>query len=370
MTDPPEPQAAMSEPEKTPERVEPDAGEPGCEESGRTSPTSALMYAAALIIVLAGIKLSTTIVVPFLLATFVAILTSPFVSSLTRRKIPRPLSVAIVILVLLGVLTVFSVVVSSSVNALTQSLPRYQVAVNQQIVDGIARLEREGVQVSQEALVSALDPSAIFGVTSAVLSASAGIASTIILVLLVAAFMMLEAPGLHSKLERLLERLLDSVNDDPLAHATTQVQRYLVVKTNTSAATGLIAGVYVWFWGVDLALFWGLLAFALNYIPNIGSFLAAIPPVILALVLLGTGPALGVAIGYISINMIIGSIIEPRYMGQTLGLSPTVILLSLIFWGWMLGPVGALLSAPLTMIVKIMCDHIDQWNWLGDLLEQ
>lgn len=333
------------------------------------SKLSALFFTAALIIILAGVKASTVIIVPFLLATFIAILSSPLIGKMTSRKVPRPLAVGVIILTLLGLLTGISVVVTTSINSLTASLPKYQSKLMSHVTYITDTLKAQNIIISQEQIQQMLDPGAIIDVSSSILSATAEAASHLVLILLVAAFMMLEGPKLHAKLERLLERMLDTLNDDPLEHATQQIQRYLVVKTGTSAVTGIIAGIYVGIWGLELAVFWGFLAFVLNYIPTIGSILAALPPIALAWVLLGTGPAFGIWLGYLIINMIIGNIIEPRLMGRTLGLSPTIILLSLLFWGWMLGPFGALISAPLTMIIKIICDHIDRWNWFGDLLE-
>ena len=122
------------------------------------------------------------------------------------------------------------------------------------------------------------------------------------------------------------------------------LQKYLAMKTLTSLATGLLAGLWVWLLGVDFPVFWGLIAFLFNYVPNIGSFVAAVPAVLMAIVQYGGATGLLVAAGYVVINITIGGVIEPNFMGDSVGLSPLVVFMSLVFWGWMLGGVGMLLS--------------------------
>ena len=120
--------------------------------------------------------------------------------------------------------------------------------------------------------------------------------------------------------------------------------------------------------GVDFAILWGLVAFLLNYVPIIGSIIAAIPAILLALIQLGVAPALLTCLGYVVVNVIFGSILEPRFMGRGLGLSTLVVFLSLVFWGWILGPVGMILSVPLTMIVKIALESSDDTHWIAVML--
>jgi predicted PurR-regulated permease PerM len=146
------------------------------------------------------------------------------------------------------------------------------------------------------------------------------------------------------------------------------VNHYMFIKTLVSLVTGLLVTVMVTILGVDLPLLWGLLAFALNFVPNIGSVIAGLPPVLLTLVQLGPLRALLVAIGYVVINLLIGSVLEPRFLGRGLGLSTLVVFLSLLFWGWLLGPVGMLLSVPLTMTAKIALDSREDTRWLAVLL--
>jgi predicted PurR-regulated permease PerM len=124
----------------------------------------------------------------------------------------------------------------------------------------------------------------------------------------------------------------------------------------------------MWLIGVDYPVLWGVLAFMLNFVPNIGSIIAAVPAVMLALVQWGVSSAVIVAAVYVAVQVMIGSIIEPKFMGRGLGLSTLVVFVSLVFWGWVLGPVGMLLSVPLTITVKLALDSKPETQWLGHLL--
>jgi predicted PurR-regulated permease PerM len=148
----------------------------------------------------------------------------------------------------------------------------------------------------------------------------------------------------------------------------TSVNNYLAIKTLVSIATGVIVSVMLWAFGLDFFLLWGVLAFLLNYIPNIGSIIAAVPAMSLALLQLGPTAAGFIGLGYLTINTVMGNVVEPRYLGRGLGLSTLVVFISLIFWGWLLGTVGMLLSVPLTMIIKIALENSAEGNWFAVLL--
>ena len=149
---------------------------------------------------------------------------------------------------------------------------------------------------------------------------------------------------------------------------TESVNRYLALKTMFSLLTGVVIWIWLAILGVDFSLLWGLVAFLLNFVPNIGSIIAAIPAVLMALIQLGMGSALLTSLGYVVVNVVVGSIIEPKFMGRGLGLSTLVVFLSLVFWGWVLGPVGMVLSVPLTMILKIALESNEDTRWVAILL--
>lgn len=186
------------------------------------------------------------------------------------------------------------------------------------------------------------------------------------LIFLTVIFILLEASSFPAKLHAILDNAESS-----LAHFekfTTDVQRYLAIKTSTSLLTGIAIMLWLMTVGVDYPPLWGLLAFMLNYIPNIGSIIAAIPTILLALIQLGIGAAVWVTLGYLVVNNIVGNIIEPKFMGRGLGLSSLVVFLSLVFWGWVFGPVGMFLSVPLTMTVKTALGSSEETRWIATLL--
>jgi predicted PurR-regulated permease PerM len=186
------------------------------------------------------------------------------------------------------------------------------------------------------------------------------------LIFILAIFLLLEAGTLTAKMAAAFGE--GHVHLETFRQLFEDINRYLVIKTWISLLTGLLAGVLCAAAGVDFPVLWGVLAFVLNYVPNIGSIVAAIPPTLLALLRLGSGASLAVAAGYVVINTVLGNMVEPRVMGNGLGLSPFVVLLSLVFWGWVLGPIGMLLSVPLTMAVKIATESSDQTRWIAVLL--
>jgi predicted PurR-regulated permease PerM len=186
------------------------------------------------------------------------------------------------------------------------------------------------------------------------------------LVLLISVFLVVESGSIAQKL-RGTDRL-GRFDVQVLKGAARDVQRYLLIKTVTSASTGLLIAGLTSVVGLGHSLLFGLIAFILNYIPSIGSILASIPAIALCLLTLGWFPAFGLAAGYFLINLVIGILIEPRWAGQATDLSPSVVVLSMVFWGFVLGPIGALLSVPLTIIVRITASQSSEWSWLAMLL--
>ena len=188
------------------------------------------------------------------------------------------------------------------------------------------------------------------------------------LIILTVVFLLIEAAGFTQKFLTINKADSSSDGEDFTHVFVDKLRSYMSMKTIISMATGIIIGVAMWLIGVDYPVLWGVLAFMLNFVPNIGSIIAAVPAVILTLVQLGFTSALLVAAVYVAVNILIGSIIEPKYMGKGLGLSTLVVFVSLVFWGWVLGPVGMLLSVPLTITVKLALDSKPETRWLGHLL--
>jgi predicted PurR-regulated permease PerM len=326
-----------------------------------------LLTAAALVVVIAGLRAAQKLVIPFLLATFLAIICSPVVGWLQRRRVPKLLSVTLVVLALMAVLAGVGALVGGSVNEFAESIPSYQTGLNSLLRSWSAWFDRFEVDLPSLEVMDYVNPGALIGLLRDGLKGLASTLSNAFLIIVTMVFILLEAASFPVK----VRAAFGDLQGEPLhlSHVTTQVQRYLAVKTVISLVTGSAIAVWSAVLGLDFALVWGLLAFLLNYIPNIGSIIAAIPAVLFALVQLGPGSALLVGVGYLVVNTVLGNIVEPNLMGRTLGLSTLVVFVSLVFWGWVWGPVGMLLSVPLTMIIKIFLEASDDLKWLAVMLD-
>lgn len=321
---------------------------------------------AALVIIIAGAKTASALLVPFLLAIFISIIcVGPF-QGLQKLKVPAPLALLLVIAtVMLAGLMVVSLV-GSSVSDFTRDLPTYQQQLQGQTLLLVDWLEKVGIVISKELLLEHFNPGAVMQSAASMLAKAGGALTNSFLILLTVIFILFEAAGMPAKIKAAFPNNRNSLPS--FEKFIDSVRQYLAIKTLISFATGVIVTIGLTLLGLDYSLLWGLLAFLLNYVPNIGSIIAAVPAVLLAVVQLGPGQALAVASIYLAVNVIMGNAIEPRFMGRKLGLSSLVVFISLVFWGWVLGPVGMLLSVPLTMIVKIALEESESTRWLAILL--
>ncbi len=325
-----------------------------------------LLTLAALVVVVAGLRLSAELLLPLLLAVFLAILAAPPTLWLERRRVPAPLAVAIVIVGVVVGLAGFLALLVSSLSAFREAAPRYQARIAEGL-EGLDRaLHRFGLEISAESLLGVVEPGSILQLVSSMLGGLVAAAVNTSLVVLLLVFILLEAAGFPRKLRAAM--------GDPhadlsrYAAAMAEIQRYLAIKTLVSVATGLAIFVWTWTLGLDFPMLWGLVAFLFNYVPNVGSILAAVPAMVVAVLQLGIGGLVGTGIGYLVVNTVFGNIVEPHLMGRSLGLSPLVVFLSLVVWGWIWGPVGMLLSVPLTMVAKIVLERTDDLRWIAVLL--
>ncbi|TCD25165.1 AI-2E family transporter [Lelliottia amnigena] len=304
-----------------------------------------------LVIILTGIRFAADIIVPFILALFIAVILNPLLQRMVRWRIPRVLAILLLITIIIMAMALLVTYLGTSLNELARTLPQYRSKLVIPLQQMEPWLQRAGIEVSVEELLKYIDPNAAMTLVTALLAQLSSAMTSIFLLLLTVVFMLAEVPQLPVKLQQMMVRPVEGMG--AIQRALDSVSRYLVLKTAISIVTGLVAWAMLAVLDVRFAFVWGLLAFALNYIPNIGSVLAAIPPITQVLVFSGFYDALVVLAGYLIINLVFGNILEPRMMGRGLGLSTLVVFLSLIFWGWLLGPVGMLLSVPLTIIVKI-----------------
>jgi predicted PurR-regulated permease PerM len=325
-----------------------------------------MIIVAAIVVVIAGMSAAKTIIVPFLLAAFISIISSSPLFWLQKRRVPTVLALLIVMFGILFFLVLIAGLIGSSVNDFSNNLPLYEDRLKGQTDLFLAWLERIHVDVARLELDKVFNSAAIMKLIASLLNALGGVLTNGFLILLTVIFMLLEASSIPAKLRSIFRDPETSVGH--LKHFIGTVNRYMFIKTCISFSTGAVVGIFLTIMGVDYPLLWGLLAFVLNYIPNIGSIMAAVPAILLTIVQLGLGRAIGVTVGYIVIGTVMGNVLEPRLMGRGLGLSTLVVFVSLVFWGWILGPVGMLLSVPLTMTVKIALGSSDDTRWLAVLL--
>lgn len=325
-----------------------------------------LLVMASIVIILAGVKAASAIIVPFLLSVFIAMACSPIINWANRYKLPRAIAVVLVILMIVVFGLVLAGLVGQSMNEFSQNMPKYREQLVGEFAWLLGQVENFNISLDKQQLLSYLDPGAAMNMASNLLSSLGGVLTNFLLILLIVVFMLFEAESVPKKIHIALDD--PSMKMQQIDKFLLSVKNYLAIKTLVSLGTGLIIGVWLYVLGVDHFLLWAVLAFLFNYIPNIGSFIAAVPAVLLALVQLGPASAGFAALGFVVSNMLMGNVIEPRYMGRGLGLSTLVVFLSLIFWGWLLGTVGMLLSVPLTMIVKIAFESSQDTRWIALLL--
>jgi predicted PurR-regulated permease PerM len=332
----------------------------------RAKTSQILLTMAAFIIVVAGMRASVDILVPFLLAAFIAIISAPPLFWLQSKRLPAWLALLVVISSIFFIGFLIAWLVGASVKDFSNDLPIYEEKLRHQTTVILGWLAKLGVDTSHLGLTKIFNPGAAMKLVATGLNSLGNVLANGFLIAMTVIFMLLEATSIPNKLRSIVGNRVSSMK--PFENFISNVKNYMAIKTLVSLGTGILVAIWIFIMGVDYPLLWGMLAFALNYVPNIGSIIAAVPPVLLAIVQVGFFKAMIIAAGFIVINVVIGSVIEPRFMGRGLGLSTLVVFLSLLFWGWVLGPVGMLLSVPLTITAKIALDSREESRWIAILL--
>lgn len=325
-----------------------------------------LLAVAGTLIVIFAIRIAAPVVAPLCLAAVLAIAFEPLTRGLARRGIPRWCAAIATNVVILAVVAGVAALVLGAASEIIDGLPRYSEALGALEHDVAVWLDTHGLDSVATSMSEVDAASRLPVVAEPVLRATIDIVQTLILVIIVTAFIQVDAPGLRRTFARRVDTPATTRDVDDVVD---RIQRYVIVKGLISAANGLLLGLWCHLWGVEGAVLWGVLAFALNFIPIVGSLIAAIPPVVLALVLGSPADAAGVAAGYVAVNLVVDNIIEPRVMGRAAGLSPLVVLVAMLFWGFVLGPIGALLSVPLTVVLRAGLAMSPGLRWIALLLD-
>ncbi|MBR2513116.1 MAG: AI-2E family transporter [Halomonas sp.] len=338
------------------------------DEDYRSIPLNATLAIAALVVIIAGMKVGADLLVPLLLAVFIAVVCTSPVQWLNRWGVNVRAAACIILLVLLAFISLIGLLVVNSFGTFVEAMPEIQERLNEHYWDLLNTLAAHGMAINPDQLGQLFNMEEGDSWVPKVLGELGNLFMQASIVALLVIFMLFETLNFRDKVSRALENPAPSLKR--FSEFSLTLKRYLAVKTMISLATAVLVWLSCLLVGVDFPLLWGVLAFALNFIPNIGSALAAIPPVLLLLVAQDGGvfQALLLASAYLAINFILGNLIEPRVMGQALGLSTFVAFLSLVVWGWIFGAAGMLLSVVLTMTLKIALDSHPQTRWIAHLL--
>jgi AI-2 transport protein TqsA len=332
----------------------------------KATPSQMLVTMAAFVIVVAGMRAGADIIVPFLLAVFIAIISAPALDWLERRGLSRAVAMIVVLVVFVAIGTAITGLVGSSLRQFSENVPAYTQRLNGYTNTVAGWLQGLGIAFDARDFRAMLDAGKVMTLAGDVFNSFGGVLTNAFLIFLTVVFILFETTSFAVKLRAVVDDPDDTL--ERVANVTASIKHYLAIKTLTSLATGVVIGLALKLIGVENAALWGLLAFMLNYVPNIGSIIAAVPAVLFALVQLGVGGALATAVVFAVVNVVIGSVLEPRFMGRGLGLSTLVVFVSLVFWGWVLGPVGMFLSVPLTMTVKIALAENQETHWIAVFL--
>jgi AI-2 transport protein TqsA len=327
---------------------------------------SPVVNIAALIIIFAGVIYAKSIITPFLLALFISIICVQPISWLERKRLPRWLAIIIVILGLIILFSGFSFLIGNTLSSFSGNLSKYEATLTTISNSFIQSLNEKGFNIPQDQISNLFQPAKILEFTATALNKLFNMVGDTFLIFLTILFILMEYGSFSVKAKAIM-----SESDKSISYYSTilqNIRHYLRIKTLLSLLEATLIYFALLIIGVDYPLLWALITFLMNYIPNIGSIIATIPIVLFALVQLGIGGALWTLGLSMIIHNVLGNFIEPRVMGKGLGLSTLVVFLSLLFWGFILGPVGMFLSVLFTMTIKIILEKNEKTKWIAILL--
>jgi AI-2 transport protein TqsA len=321
---------------------------------------------AAFIIIIAGMIFAKSIIAPFLMALFISIICAQPIFWLEKKKVPKGLAVLIVLIGILSIFFGLGYLIGGAISSFTSDIQKYEAGLNSIIDTFIQFLNNHRIKVTKEEFPNLLDPTRVLNFTVMAINELVNMLGNTFLVFLTILFMLLELSSIPEKIRSVFKGPAESL--DYIEKIIYHIRHYLGIKTIISIVTSILIYIALTIIGLDYAILWALIAGLMNYIPNIGSIIAAIPALVFALLQLGIGSAVWTLISFMAVNNILGNFIEPRIMGRGLGLSTLVVFMSLIFWGFVLGTVGMFLSVPLTTSIKIALEQNENTRWIAILL--
>lgn len=324
------------------------------------------IFLGMLSIVFAVLKIASGIVVPLLIAMAIAIILSPLFELLARRRVPRVISLLLVLLIAIGFLVSVGAFIANEVQSFIANSATMTQSLQSAMTDFTEKLNRYQIPLDFNDLSRLVPPASIAGLLQSTLSQLGNQLSNILLIVFIAAFMTMDASNFQIRLEKVYAERGGDMG--PAIEIIQKIKTYFLIKAKISLLTAGCAYLVLWYFDIQYAFLWAVVTFAMNFIPVIGSIIAAIPPVLFAMLDHSMSVAMLVVLWYAAINIVIGNIIEPGLMGRGLGLSTLTVFFSMTFWGWMFGPTGTILSVPLTMGFQFMLMQNEETRWAGFLL--
>ena len=321
---------------------------------------------ASLIIIIAGVMYAQSLIAQLLMAFFISIICAHPIAWLQKKKVPQGLAITMVFIIIIAVFVGFGELIGTSMSSFSEDAPKYEQNLREMGAAIFQFADNHGIKISTDEMTKLFDPSKIMGITAGFLGQLGGFMGNAFTIFFLVLFLLMELDSFSVKTRAIVKGSGGSL--DFLDTIGNSIRHYLSIKTMTSILTGVLIWISLAIIGVDYAIIWALIAFLLNYIPNIGSIIAAIPAVLFALVQLGFGGVIWTTGAFVAVNMVIGNVVEPKMMGKGMGLSTFIVFASLIFWGFILGTVGMFLSVPLTMTIKIMLEQNPKTKWMAIFL--
>ena len=327
---------------------------------------SPILKLAALIIIFAGVIYAKAIIAPILLALFMSIICIQPISWLEKKKIPKWFAIIIVILGLILIFLGFISLIGGTLSFFLSNVSKYESTITTISNSIIQFLNDNGLNIPKDQISKLIQPERIQEFTSHAVKGMFSMLGNAFLIFLIILFILMEFGSFFIKAKAITNRSYKSI----LYFSTIlkNIRHFLAIKTLICLAIGILIYISLLIIGVDYPLMWALLAGLMNYIPNIGSIIATIPAFFFALMQLGLGGALWTFASFVVIHNVLGNFIEPKFMGKGLDLSALVVILSLLFWGFILGPVGMFLATPFTLALKIIMEQNEKTRWIAILL--
>ncbi len=328
--------------------------------------TNTLLILASLVIIIAALKLASKVFIILFLAIIFASLLSPIVALLQKLKFPKILALITTLILVFVTLLLFFNILNKSVGEFALHLPSYQeklLLLSQRLDDFFMHYN---LNLDVKSIIEGINFSSLFSFTTQTAFKIGNIFSTALLILIGTFFLLAESENFNSKLKKLFATNPNAIK--AVEYFSTTVKNYFFIKVFTSALTGILVALMLYFFEINYYILWGFLAFILNFIPVVGSIIASIPAIILSLVDANITTTLWLIVGYLLINNLISNVLEPKIMGDGLGLSPSIIFFSLIFWGYIFGAVGMFLAVILTMSIKIALDSNEETRYIAKFL--